>query len=72
VNYLKGKGPEFVLGYCFGGAMTWQAAGRIKGIASSSSYYGGYMANPTPKCPNICTTLSRRGASASPTSSSFE
>ena len=57
VNYLKGKGPVFVVGYCFGGAMTWQAAGRIEGIAAASSYYGGYiasMADLTPKCPTIC------------------
>jgi hypothetical protein len=47
----------FVVGYCFGGAMTWQAAGRIEGIAASSSYYGGHtasMADLTPKCPIIC------------------
>lgn len=47
----------FVVGYCFGGAMTWQAAGRIEGIAAASSYYGGFMvasASLTPKCPTIC------------------
>jgi carboxymethylenebutenolidase len=57
VNHLKGKGPVFVVGYCFGGAMTWQAAGRIEGIAAASSYYGGFMvasAGLTPKCPTIC------------------
>ena len=57
VNYLKGKGPVFVVGYCFGGAMTWQAAGRIDGIAAASSYYGGFMvasASLRPKCPTIC------------------
>ena len=57
VNFLKARGPVFVVGYCFGGAMAWQAAGRIEGIAAASSYYGGRMASMaglTPKCPVIC------------------
>jgi len=57
VNYLKAKGPVFVVGYCFGGSMTWEAAGRIEGIAAASSYYGGQlatMAGLKPKCPIIC------------------
>ena len=57
VNALKPKGPVFVVGYCYGGAMTWQAAGRIDGIAAASSYYGGGVAGAadlTPKCPTIC------------------
>ncbi len=57
VNYLKAKGPVFVVGYCFGGSMAWQAAGRIAGIAATSSYYGGGVAaaaSLTPMCPTIC------------------
>jgi carboxymethylenebutenolidase len=57
VNYLKAKGPVFVVGYCYGGTMTWQAAGQIEGIAAASSYYGGLiakMADMAPKCPIIC------------------
>jgi carboxymethylenebutenolidase len=57
VNALKAKGPVFVVGYCYGGAMTWQAAGRIDAIAAASSYYGGGVASAadlTPKCPTIC------------------
>ena len=57
VNHLKDKGPVFMVGYCYGGAMTWQAAGRIDGIAAGSSYYGGQVAanaSLTPKCPVIC------------------
>ena len=57
VNALKARGPVFVVGYCYGGAMTWQAAGRIDGIAAASSYYGGGVAaaaDLTPKCPTIC------------------
>jgi carboxymethylenebutenolidase len=46
-----------MVGYCYGGAMTWQAAGRLEGLAAASSYYGGRVAESaalTPKCPIIC------------------
>ncbi len=57
VNYLKTKGPVFVVGYCFGGTMTWLASARIPGIAAASCYYGGGIATEvslTPQCPVIC------------------
>jgi carboxymethylenebutenolidase len=57
IGFLKPKGPVFVVGYCYGGAMTWQAAGRLDGLAAASSYYGGGVAGAadlTPKCPTIC------------------
>jgi carboxymethylenebutenolidase len=57
VAFLKPRGPVFVVGYCYGGAMTWQAAGRLDDIAAASSYYGGGVAaaaDLTPKCPILC------------------
>jgi carboxymethylenebutenolidase len=57
IAFLKPKGPVFVVGYCYGGAMTWQAAGRLDGVSAASSYYGGGVAGAadlTPKCPTIC------------------
>lgn len=54
---LKDKGPVFIVGYCYGGAMVWQAAGRLEGLSAGSSYYGGGVAGAadlTPKCPVIC------------------
>ena len=45
-----------VVGYCWGGSMTWLSATRIDGISACSSYYGGFVANhlhETPKCPVI-------------------
>jgi len=57
VNYLKAKGPVFVVGYCYGGSLAWQAAGLIEGISAASSYYGGAiakMADLRPRCPLIC------------------
>ena len=57
IAFLKPRGPVFMVGYCYGGAMTWQAAGRLDGISAASSYYGGGVAGAadlTPKCPIIC------------------
>ncbi|MBV9994927.1 MAG: dienelactone hydrolase family protein [Caulobacteraceae bacterium] len=57
IAYLKPRGPVFIVGYCYGGAMVWQAAGRLEGLAAGSSYYGGGVAaaaDLTPKCPVIC------------------
>lgn len=57
IDFLATKGPVFVVGYCYGGTMTWQAAGRLFGLAAASSYYGGQVAQAadlTPKCPIIC------------------
>ena len=57
INALKDKGPVFIVGYCYGGAMVWQAVGRLDGLASGSSYYGGGVASAadlTPKVPVIC------------------
>jgi len=51
------KGPVFIVGYCYGGAMVWQAVGRLDGLAAGSSYYGGGVAaaaDLTPRCPVIC------------------
>src|SRR5262249_44654144 len=33
-------GPVFVVGYCYGGSLTWIACGRLEGLAAGSSYYG--------------------------------
>jgi carboxymethylenebutenolidase len=57
IAYLKPRGPVFIVGYCYGGAMVWQAVGRLEGLSAGSSYYGGGVAaaaDLTPKCPVIC------------------
>jgi carboxymethylenebutenolidase len=49
--------PVFIVGYCFGGSVTWAAACRCKGLAAASSYYGKLapdMADEKPSCPTIC------------------
>jgi carboxymethylenebutenolidase len=57
IAYLAPRGPVFIVGYCYGGTMVWQSAGRLDGLAAGSSYYGGGVAGATdltPKCPVIC------------------
>lgn len=49
-------GKVGVVGYCFGGLLTWLAACELSGVSAASSYYGGGVAgevNRTPKCPVI-------------------
>ena len=58
IDALKGKGPVFITGYCYGGSVAWAMAGRSDDLAASSSYYGGQiptmMLDLAPKCPTIC------------------
>ncbi len=45
-----------VVGYCFGGLLTWLAACDLKGVAAASAYYGGGIAGQLerePKCPTV-------------------
>lgn len=56
IDALKGKGPVFITGYCYGGSVAWAAACRCEGLAAASGYYGGniaQMAEWKPKCPTI-------------------
>ena len=49
-------GKVGVVGYCFGGLLTWIAACELEGIACASAYYGGGIAgelNRTARCPVI-------------------
>ena len=43
-DFLAPRGKVFVVGYCYGGTITWLAAARCDGIAAGSSYYGGQVA----------------------------
>ncbi len=49
-------GKVGVIGFCWGGLLTWQAACTLSGISAAAPYYGGGMTAPsevarTPKCP---------------------
>lgn len=56
LDYLRPRGPVFVVGYCYGGSMAWLAACRLGDLAAASSYYGSMVhnhAHETPRCPVI-------------------
>ncbi len=44
IDFLKARGPVFIVGYCYGGTMTWLASSRLEGLSAGSSYYGGQVA----------------------------
>jgi carboxymethylenebutenolidase len=49
-------GKVGVVGYCFGGLLTWLSACDLSGVSAASSYYGGGIAgevNRSARCPVI-------------------
>jgi carboxymethylenebutenolidase len=61
--HMGGKGAKGgkvgVVGYCWGGLLTWRAACLLEGIGAAVPYYGGGMTvgaeiGRTPKCPVMC------------------
>ncbi len=56
VNEASNHGKVGVVGYCFGGLLTWLSATDLSGITAASAYYGGGLVNEAgrdPKCPVI-------------------
>ena len=54
---LRETGKVGVVGYCWGGTVTWLAAARIDGFAAAASYYGGGIgkfAGEKPRCAVRC------------------
>ena len=44
INILAEQGKVAIVGYCFGGLMTWLAACELSGLTCASGYYGGGIA----------------------------
>lgn len=56
IDHASTHGKVGVVGYCFGGLLTWLAACNLQGVAAASSYYGGGVAGQlehSPTCPVI-------------------
>ena len=50
-------GKVGIVGYCFGGTITWMAAARVSGLACAVPYYGGGvhgLIGEKPKIPVMC------------------
>ena len=55
-DYLAARGKVLVVGYCYGGSLTWLTAAKLEGIAAAASYYGSLVqtnAALRPLCPTI-------------------
>lgn len=44
IEHVKGAGKVGVVGYCWGGSLTFAAACKLAGVAAGSAYYGGQIA----------------------------
>ena len=44
IDELAPRGPVFAVGYCLGGSLVWLAAGKLRGLAAGSAYYGSMIA----------------------------
>jgi len=57
IGEAKKGGKVGIVGYCFGGTVSWVAAAQAKGLACAVPYYGGGMPNfinENPKVPTMC------------------
>jgi len=58
VDYAAQGGKVGIVGYCYGGLLTWRAACELHGLSAAAPYYGGGMTTPDeiarqPKVPVI-------------------
>lgn len=51
-NHAAQHGNVGVVGYCFGGLLTWLSACALDGVAAASCYYGGGIAGEAGRVPN--------------------
>jgi len=51
---VKSAGKVGIVGYCWGGTVSWMAASRVPGLSAAVTYYGGGItvnSGEKPKCP---------------------
>ena len=46
VEYAARAGKVGIVGYCWGGLLTWRAAAKVSGLSAAAPYYGGGMTAP--------------------------
>lgn len=57
IDHAATAGKVGVVGYCFGGLLTWLCAGRASGVAAAVGYYGGGIAGSLDAAPQVPTML---------------
>jgi carboxymethylenebutenolidase len=56
LNAVRHAGKVGIVGYCWGGAVTWVSAARVSGLAAAVPYYGGAIPSligEKPACPTM-------------------
>jgi carboxymethylenebutenolidase len=56
IQHASRAGKVGIVGYCYGGLLTWRSACQLEGLSAAVPYYGGGVTTPdeiarTPKCP---------------------
>ena len=54
INYVSHAGKVGIIGYCWGGLLSWKSACKLNGLSAAVSYYPGGIANEKElraKCP---------------------
>jgi carboxymethylenebutenolidase len=56
IRHAAQAGKVGIVGYCYGGLLTWRAACTLSGLSAAVPYYGGGVTTPDeiarkPKCP---------------------
>jgi carboxymethylenebutenolidase len=46
IDHAAQAGKVGIVGYCWGGLLTWRAACSLKGLSAAAPYYGGGMTTP--------------------------
>lgn len=46
INYAAQGGKVGIVGFCYGGLLTWRAACELNGLSAAVPYYGGGMTTP--------------------------
>ena len=46
IDYAAQAGKVGIVGYCWGGLLTWRAACELKGLSAAVAYYGGGVTTP--------------------------
>jgi carboxymethylenebutenolidase len=57
VEHAKSAGRVGLVGFCYGGTVTWLAAAQVPGLAAAVGYYGGFIPNFIDSRPAIPTLL---------------
>jgi len=59
IKHAAQAGKVGIVGYCYGGLLTWRSACALNGLSAAAPYYGGGMTTPDeiarkPKVPVLC------------------